>query len=102
MRSSKNGRLISRRSVEHVANQAHAMTDNEFRAATALITGAANGIGFATAKRLASRGMRVARHCLRRAFGRFGGLLALCRAMRFGSREQGLFARLVVPIQNPS
>ena len=24
-----------------------------------------------------------------------------CR-MRFGSREQGLFARLVVPIQNPS
>ena len=99
MRSSKNGRLISGRSVEHVANQAHAMTDNEFRAATALITGQANGIGFATAKRLASRGVRVALHWLRPAFGRFGRLPALCLV---GFREQGLFARLVVPIQNPS
>ena len=60
MRSSKNGRLISRRSVDHVASQAHAMTDTEIRGATALITGAANGIGFATAKLMASRGVRVA------------------------------------------
>ena len=60
MRSSKSGRLISRRSVDHVASQAHAMTDTEIRGATALITGAANGIGFATAKLMASRGVRVA------------------------------------------
>ena len=76
MRSLKNGRLISRRSVEHVANQAHAMTNVESLRTTALITRAANATGFATAKLLASRGVRVGPHCLRRAFRRFGRFLA--------------------------